>query len=207
MMIVKPAITWLNRVSSAELQTNTFSILKMLADNSAIYPAPAPTLATLQAALDNFIRKDALAADGGKSATAAKKNARSLLTDLLRQLACYVSVACQGNRTNLLLSGFPTHKQMREPVGQLTKPEELQVKHGPQQGNLTGRVKPVKGAVIYLWRIVANLPGAKPVIVQDIAATHTFKALAAGVGYTIDVAAMGTAGVTDWCSPTSLTAD
>jgi len=206
-MIVKPAITWLNRVSDADLKCNTTTILMMMAENDDIYDDPSPTLARVQTALDDFSLKTAAAADGGKSATSAKKAARKVLTDLVRQLASYVQVACQGDLTNLLSSGFPTHKPVREPVGQLAKPQELTVKHGPQQGDLTARVKPVKGAVNYNWRILANLPGAVPVIVQDTAATHVFTDLTAGVCYTIDVYALGTAGPTDWCSPASLTAD
>ena len=206
-MIVKPAITWLNRVQDADLKSNTNTILTMMAENTAIYNNPSPTLATVQAALDDFFGKVAIAADGGKSATAVKKAARKVLTDLVRQLASYVSVACKGDRSNLLLSGFPTHKPVRDPVGQLSKPQGLTVKHGPQLGGLTARVKPVKGAVNYNWRILANLPGAVPVVVQDTAATHAFTGLIAGVCYTIDVSVLGTAGPTDWSSAASLTAD
>ena len=206
-MIVKPAITWLNRVNDANLRNNTGTILKMMADNAAIYDDPAPALDKVQTALDNFVGTIGLAADGGKSATAAKKAARKVLTDLVRLLASYVSVACKGDRANLILSGFPTHKPVREPVGQLPKPQGLTVKHGPQRGDLTARVKPVKGAVNYNWRIIANLPGAVPVIVQDTASTHVFNSLTAGVCYTVDVSVLGTAGPTDWCSPASLFAD
>ena len=207
MMIVKPAITWLHRVDDANLRNNTFTILKMMAENAVIYDDPAPALARVQTALDDFTGTIGLAADGGRSATVAKKNARKALTDLVRQLASYVSVACKGDRANLILSGFPMHKPVREPVGQLSKPQGLAVKHGPQRGDLTARVKPVKGAVNYNWRIIANLPGAVPVIVQDTAATHVFTGLTAGVCYTMDVHVLGTAGPTDWSSPASLTAD
>lgn len=206
-MIVKPAITWLNRVNDADLRTNTATILKMMGDNTAIYNDPTPTLPTVQTALDDFNDKTATAADGGRVATAAKQQARKALTDLVRQLASYVQVACKGNRASLLLSGFPTHKPVREPVGQLPKPQGLAVKHGPQLGDITARVKPVKGAVNYNWRIIANLPGAVPVIVQDTAATHVFTGLTAGVCYTIDVYVLGTAGPTDWSGPASLFAD
>ena len=81
------------------------------------------------------------------------------------------------------------------------------LKHGPQLGVITARVKPLKGAVNYNWRIIANLPGAVPVIVQDTAATHVFTGLTAEVCYTIDVYVLGTAGTTDWSSAASLTAD
>jgi hypothetical protein len=42
---------------------------------------------------------------------------------------------------------------------------------------------------------------------QDTATTHTFESLVAGVKYTIDVSATGTAGMSDWSGAISLTAD
>ena len=54
---------------------------------------------------------------------------------------------------------------------------------------------------------LANTPGAVPVIEQDTATTHTFSNLVAGVKYTIDVNAAGTAGTSDWSGAISLTAD
>jgi len=43
--------------------------------------------------------------------------------------------------------------------------------------------------------------------VQDTACTHTFSGLIAGVKYTIDVNAAGSAGTSDWSGAASLTAD
>jgi hypothetical protein len=65
----------------------------------------------------------------------------------------------------------------------------------------------VKGAVNYNWRLRANLPGAEAVIVPDTASTHRFAALTAGVCYTVDVSALGTAGPTDWSNAVNLYAD
>lgn len=59
----------------------------------------------------------------------------------------------------------------------------------------------------------ATLTGGLPrlkrrgVTEQDTAANHTFAGLTAGVNYTIDVNAAGTAGQSDWSNPASLTAD
>jgi hypothetical protein len=116
-------------------------------------------------------------------------------------------MACQGDLASLILSGFPTHKPVRQPVGQMPRPQGLVVKHGPQLGALTARVNPVPGAVNYNWRITANLPGAVPVIEQDTASTHTFSGLTGGVSYAIEVRVLGTAGLSDWTCPASLFAD
>ena len=96
---------------------------------------------------------------------------------------------------------------MRQPVGQMPQPQGLVVKHGPQLGELTARVKPVPGAVNYNWRITANLPGAVPMIVQDTASTHTFSGLTGGVSYAIEVSVLGTAGLSDWTCPASMFCD
>ena len=42
--------------------------------------------------------------------TLAKNDARAALVALLRELASYVQFTCNGDRTKLLTSGFPTQK-------------------------------------------------------------------------------------------------
>jgi len=206
-MIVKPAITWLNRAKDPDLAVGTNTILKSMAENRVIYNSPSPSLAEVQAALDNFVRGTALAADGGRTATSAKYAYRKALTDLVRQLAGYVALACQNDLPNLMLSGFPHHKPMRQPIGQLSAPQRLVVKHGIMTGALVARVKPVFGAVSYNWRITANQSGAGPVLEQDSAAKHTFSGLTSGQSYKIEVSVLGTAGTSGWSSPISMFAD
>jgi len=46
-MIVKPAITWLNRVDDPNLRLNTVTIIKGMTDNADIYDDPSPSLATV----------------------------------------------------------------------------------------------------------------------------------------------------------------
>jgi len=179
-MIVKPAITWLNRAKDPDLAVGTNTILKSMAENRVIYNSPA---------------------------TSAKYAYRKALTDLVRQLAGYVALACQNDLPNLMLSGFPHHKPMRQPIGQLSAPQRLVVKHGIMTGALVARVKPVFGAVSYNWRITANQSGAGPVLEQDSAAKHTFSGLTSGQSYKIEVSVLGTAGTSGWSSPISMFAD
>jgi hypothetical protein len=206
-MIVKPAITWLGRVNDAALCSNTNTILISMSEHADIYENPSPPLAKVQAALDDFVNSILASADGGRSATEFKKNSRKVLTNLVRQLGFYVQMACQGDLASLKLSGFPTHKPVRQAVGLMPQPQGLTIKHGPQLGALTARVNPVPGAVNYNWRITPNLPGAVPVIEQDTASTHTFCALTGGVSYAIEVSVLGTAGPSGWSNPASLFAD
>jgi hypothetical protein len=206
-MIVKPAIQWLNKNSDADLAVNAGTVLTAMADNVGIYVSPKPSLADVQTALDNFTEGKAAMVDGGQPTTLAKNNFRRVLVVLLRQLAAYVTVACDGKMENLILSGFPPQKQGRTAVGTLPRPQRLTVKHGAQLGELAARISPVFGASIYNYRLTPNTPGAVPVIEQDTASSHTFSGLVAGVKYTIEVSASGAAGQSDWSDPACLTAD
>ncbi len=206
-MIIKPAISWLTTDSDALLINNCSVILKAMTDNIAIYDKPTPPLADIQTAWDNFSDAVAVAATGGPADTVKKNNQRLVLANLVRQLAAYVSVACKGSMENLILSGFPTQKPVRQPIGALPQPQGLTVTHGDLRGELSGKVNPVFGAVIYNWRLTPGTPGATPVVVQDTSASHTFTNLSAGVNYLIEVSAAGTAGQSDWSNPASLVAD
>jgi len=200
-MIIKPSISWLTTDSDALLINDCGVVLKAMADNIAIYDKPSPDLPTIQTALDNFSDAVAATADGGPLATVKKNNLRLILVGLVRQLAAYVTVACKGSMENLILSGFPPQKPVRQSIGTLPQPQGLVVKHGDQRGELAGRINPVFGAVIYNWRLTPATPGAAPVMVQDTAANHTFTGLTAGVNYSIDVNASGTAGRATGATP------
>ena len=71
----------------------------------------------IQTALDNLSDGIAATVNGGPAATINKNNLRLVAANLMRQLAAYVTVACKGSMPNLILSGFPTQKQVRTPVG------------------------------------------------------------------------------------------
>jgi hypothetical protein len=117
---------------------------------------------------------------------------------LLRQQASYVAVACQGDMTKLLLSGFPIQKPVRTPVGMLPAPQGLTVTHGMLTGNLTAKVNPVFGAATYNWTCTADSPDAVPVTGQSTAGSFTFAGLTPGVTYIITVNAVGAAGPSNW---------
>ena len=206
-MIVKPAISWLTTDSDALLINDTRVVLKAMADNVTLYDKPAPPLPDIQTALDNFGNGVAEAAVGGPSATAKKNNLRLLLISLMRQLASYVTVACKGDMLNLILSGFPVQKPVRQPIGVLPAPQGLKVEHGSHRGELVAYVNPVFGAATYTWRLTPATPGATPVITQTTAAKQSFSDLTSGVAHAVEVYAMGAAGPSDWSNPSSLIAD
>lgn len=202
-MIVKPSISFLTGDSDALLITDCQTILTSLTGNAS-YPTPDPTLAAVTAALNDFIAALANAADGGITLTAIKNDMRSDLVALLRDLATYVQVACKGDLTVLLSSGFPIQKPQRNPIGALPAPVNLTVNLGSLSGQLNATVPPVFGASIYNWRLTAN--NAPTVVVQAAQTTGgrtTFTSLTPGVIYTVEVNAVGAAGPSDWSQPVS----
>jgi hypothetical protein len=202
-MITKPAISWLTTDSDALLINDTTVVLLGLTNNTAIYPAPMPTVAATQTALDNFSAAVAAAADGGPSATVKKNNLRLILVGLLRQEANYVAVACQGDLMKLLLSGFPIQKPTRTPIGILPAPQYIHVSHGALSGSLDASVSPVFGASTYNWTCTAATAGATPLTGQSTASSFTFSGLTPGVSYTITANAVGAAGPSNWSNPAS----
>jgi hypothetical protein len=197
-MIVKPSISWITTDSDAMLINDTKVILKAMGDNVAIYATPLPTLPTVNTALTNFENGVAVAADGRPSDTVAKNNLRLILAALLRLLASYVQVACQGDMQKLLLSGFPVQKPTRSPIGVLPAPSNPTLVLGSRSGELDGGCNPVFGASTYNWKLTPNTPGGAVITAQSTASYYTFTGLAPGVTYAVSVYVMGTSGPSDW---------
>ena len=202
-MIVKPSISWLTSDGTPVFINNTNIVLKGVGNNPDIYKEPQPPLADVQTALDNLVAGVAAAADGGPSATSARNNLRLILIGQMRQLASYVQMACQGDMTKLLLSGFPVQKPVRQPIGVLPAPANLTVANGPRSGELVAKANPVFGAGAYSWRLTPATNGATPVVVQTTAASNTFPGLTPGVSYTVEVSAVGAAGPSNWSNAVS----
>ena len=206
-MIAKPAIGWLNSDDELLLINDVTVVFNSMTDNVIIYKNPDPPLADVKLALDNYSTAVYLP-NPSPADTINKNNLRLVLTNVVRSLSYYVAKACGGSMANLILSGFPPQKGKGQPVGIPAQPQGLTVNHGQQLSELVAKVNPVFGAVFYNYRLLANTPGAVPVIVQDTAANHTFTGLISGVKYTVDVSASGTGGNTsDWSLSGSLTAD
>jgi hypothetical protein len=202
-MLVKPSISFLNTDSDALLITDTQTIITDMTGNPA-YLTPDPTLIAVKAALDEFITALANAADGGLTLTSIKNDKRAALVALLRALANYVQVACNGDLTVLLSSGFPIQKPQRNPIGVLPAPVNLAVNLGSLTGELQAVVPPVFGAAIYNWRLTAtNAPTVVLQTAQTTAGRTTFSGLTPGVVYVAQVNAVGAAGPSDWSNPVS----
>jgi hypothetical protein len=206
-MIVKPAISWIASDTDTVFVNDTNVVLTTMDENVAIYATPSPSLATVQTALDNLVNAMSVAATGSQADTNAKNNARAVVMGLLRQLASYVQVACQGDMEKLLLSGFPVQKPNRAPIGPLPAPQNALLDHGSNTGCLNASVNPVFGAASYNWKLTASAPGAAPILGQSTGSNFTFTGLTPGVNYTVTANVLGAAGTSDWSNPASLFCD
>ena len=169
--------------NDATLITDTTGIITGLTNNAA-YPAPAPTLATVQTSLNDFSEAVAAAAGGGVALTSAKNAARTALAALLRELASYVHVACRGDLTKLLTSGFPIQKPTRSPVGILPPPAPPLLQLGGRSGDLVASITPLAHASSYTWRLaLASAPETNLRTVATTAGNITFSGLTPGEIY------------------------
>ena len=203
-MLVKPAIGFLNSDSDAQLIPDTTAIVTSMTSNPH-YPAPAPTLAAVTAAINEFTVALNNAADGGVTLTAIKNARRKTLVGLLRNLASYVHVTCNGDMAVLLSSGFPVQRNNRTPVGILPQPVPPLLQLGGRSGDLVASVTPIANAASYNWRLtLASAPEKNLRTVPTTAASITFSGLTPGETYSVDANAFGTAGTSDWSDTSDL---
>jgi len=74
------------------------------------FPAPVASLTKMVAAKEDFIIKLAACKGGSMDETLAKKKARELLLETLRDLGLYVQVNCKNDLSIAQSSGFKTGK-------------------------------------------------------------------------------------------------
>jgi hypothetical protein len=199
-MIVKPYLSFLKTSTDTALVVTGKNILWNMTGNPN-FLAPAPSLAVVRGAVDDFASALVHAADGGKTLTYFKNLKRAALVNVLRELAAYLQVACKGDLTVLIGSGFPYQKPDRQPVGLLPVPKNLRVKPGTQSGAVNASVSAVRGATFYNWQLArAESPRVVVKSGQSTKTRFTFTDLTPGVLYLIQASAVGTAGPSDWSS-------
>jgi len=197
-MVVKPSIGFLELDTDAQLVKDAEAIVKAMTNN-ANYPSPTPTLDSLTTAINAFSTAMDNAADGGKTLTLIKNQKRTALCGVLRKLASYVHVACDGDLAVLTSSGFPTWKPNRTPVGPLPTPAAPVLSLGTHSGEMFASTPPIANSLLYTWRVaLASAPDAYLIQEQTSAASDTFEGLTPGQTYVVDVNVIGTAGPTDF---------
>jgi hypothetical protein len=203
-MIVKISVTFLNKDSDLELIGHTENILMGMTGNTS-YATPAPPLAAVTTAKEEFATAVANAMDGGATSKAFRNGKRAVLAGLLRSLSSYVQVTCAGDLTVLLSSGFPIQKPERQRIGVLPAPSNIAVTLGARTGELQAVAAPVAGAAIYNWRLsAATAPTVWLQTAQTTGGRNVFAGLTPGVVYNIEANVVGSAGPSNWSDPVPL---
>ena len=144
-----------SKLTDGNLVTKTNQIIASLTGNAS-YPTPSPTLPVVQTATAAFSTALTAAADGGRTKTAEKNAARSVLLGLLRNLALYVQQHCNDDLPMLLSSGFDAQKEP-QPAGVLPAPESVTLTQSPLSGRLDFRGAPVANASAYEGQMTTDI--------------------------------------------------
>ncbi len=108
----------------------------------AVFNSPPVPESVLRATIAAFQEAKVEQADGGRRATALKNQRRAELLDLLRKLADYVQLTCDGDMVILLSSGFQAKSENRSRTP-LEKAVLLRVVHGHSgQSLVTTKAQP-----------------------------------------------------------------
>ena len=187
---MKKVINRFANLSDGLLESKTHSIISSMTGN-AHFPTPAPTLAQLETAADNYSSALVKAGTGNRADVADKNAKRETLVEHLRRLCKSVNVIANGDAAMLLTSGFDLSKDPQPIV--ISKPEILRIENGVASGQLLLSVKAVKGAYSYLHEYTtdAALSPDSWVSTMSTSAKAVFNNLQPGTVYYCRVAVVG----------------
>jgi hypothetical protein len=189
------------RISDTELDNFAQAVVAGMTGN-VTFPDPPVMMATLQTAIEEFSARVSAAQLGGPVASAAKNNSRGTLIGILRLLAAYVHMSCNGDLVLLLGSGFEAQGTKGASVP-LDRPLGLTIKNGGT-GQLLARVNPVKNRNMYEGRLKLDGSDWLPSVFASDSKRIAFEGLTPGQTYTIQVRALGgSTGYSDWSDPSS----
>lgn len=135
------------RSSDSSLLIIAYRVSESLKDNPN-FPDPVPSQAELVKLCQEFQTAVSIAARKDRLLSSAKNDKKAELVSMLNQLADYVTVTCNGDRTKLLSSGFDITGDKND-ANTLTPITALTVEIGPP-GQATSKVKRVAGSRSYI---------------------------------------------------------
>ena len=190
------------RLADASLVTKTNQIIASMTGNTN-YPTPTPTLPVVQAAAAAFTSALTAAADGGRTKTAEKNAARTVLLGLLRNLALYVQQQCDEDLAVLLGSGFDAQKEP-QPAGTLPAPQGATLRQSTLSRQLDFRAGAVANASAYEAQMTTDIGKDEWENVGTFTATRfSLDDLKPGTTYWARSRAVGSAGPGAWSDAVS----
>ena len=190
------------KLADANLVTKTNQILASMTGNTN-YPTPTPTLPVVQAAATAFSSALTAAADGGRTKTAEKNAARTVLLGLLRNLALFVQQHCHEDLVLLLTSGFDAQKEP-QPAGTLPPPQGATLTQSRLSRQLEFRAGSVANANAYEGQVTTDIGKDEWENVGTFTATRfSLDDLKPGTTYWARSRAVGSAGPGAWSDAVS----
>lgn|SRR5690606_1220021 len=123
------------RMKDDELLVAGNTIIGAMTDNGH-FSSPSPSLADVQALLDDFSNKLAVARKrGSPEDTALKGDSRLLLEEALQRLGYYVNSVAKGHLATVLSSGFPVNASATATLVPL-RIESVKLTDGRQSGQV-----------------------------------------------------------------------
>jgi hypothetical protein len=143
--------------------------------NNAQFPNPAPALADIENALEEFSAALSKAGGGDRQMIAIKDGAQIILMQLLTELAYYVTQICKGDKAMLLGSGFDING---ETIKSQKAPPKLRAQLG-LPGQVTTGVDRVTKARAYVHQYTPDPLTPESVWAGEttLKPTHTFTGL------------------------------
>lgn len=174
----------------ADFEQKAQAILSSMTNNPA-FPNPIPTLQEVTDAVAQYSADLVAAASLDRTAVARKNKSRTLLQNLLRQLAMYIMYIANGDVTILTSSGFTLSKLPE--FNYITNPGNVTLANGVSTGVMEVSVKTVKGAKGYVYQIAREEPvtEAEWQSTNSSRSKFTYTNLQPGKRYWVRVAATG----------------
>lgn len=110
-------------------------------DGNLNFPLLAPSLPSLQTALDEYSTALAAADGGSKLDVTVKNQKREALIEVLRTIGDGVNDEANGDETKIVSSGYDMTKD-REPIGTLPAPEDMNIDFGVDPGEMIIKLTP-----------------------------------------------------------------
>jgi hypothetical protein len=169
------------------------------------FPNPPVDLAVLKTNVDSLSALMSEAADGSKKAVARKNQQREVVIGMLRLLARYVEVACQGDPVAFQSSGFQlasTTKMQSAPLSEKIR----KIDHGSNSGQVLVWIQPVRKAGSYELHYGPAVNGGAPTTwttqgVLGVKSPVVLTGLTPGSAYFFQARALLKDGYTDWSDP------
>jgi hypothetical protein len=162
-------------------------------ENNPVFPNPPAALEALKKVLPEF--QDALvkAQSRDKEMVSVKDDKKAVVLALLAELADYVTVICNGDKSLILSSGFDvTVERNSMPAPSV---ESLQVDLG-LPGETTTRISNIVAAKAYIHQYAMEPPGPNTVWVSEGSSQryYTFRGLTSDKRYWFRVVVIGASG-------------